>query len=124
MLSIGREQYGYPVTDELACPDGRGRFTHFRTMALLGDPEASIYWTPTTGAHELRGAIRAAWAAGGFERGPLGYPTSDEFDIGGQPGGRRSNVEHGFIDWSAQRGARVRGPVLFDQGSALNPVSD
>jgi len=43
------------VTDELVCPDGRGRFNHFRSVHLPGQPEASIYWTPTTGAHGLRG---------------------------------------------------------------------
>src|SRR4051812_15851575 len=61
-ISLGREQFGYPVTDELGTPGGRGRFNHFRTLQVLGDPEASIYFTPQTGAHEVRGAIRAAWA--------------------------------------------------------------
>jgi uncharacterized protein with LGFP repeats len=121
-VAVGRERYGYPITDELACPDGRGRFNHFRTVGLAGMPEASIYWTPQTGAHEVHGGIRAAWAARGWERGPIGYPTSDEFDSG--HGGRRSNFEHGFIDWTPQRGAQYHGPVLIDEGTALNPVHE
>jgi hypothetical protein len=59
---------------------------------------ASIYWSPATGAHEVHGAIRDAWAARHWENGPLGYPTSDEMDDG--HGGRVSHFEHGDIDWS------------------------
>ncbi len=54
-LTIGREQFGYPITDESACPDGVGRFNHFRAEQLDGKPEASIYWTPQTDAHEVMG---------------------------------------------------------------------
>jgi uncharacterized protein with LGFP repeats len=115
-LSLGREQFGYPSTDELGCPDGRGRFNHFLTMQLAGRPVASIYWTPTTAAHEVHGAIRAAWAQHGFERGPVGYPTSDEHDSSA-PGGRRNEFEHGFIDWTPQGGAQVHGPVPFDDNA-------
>jgi uncharacterized protein with LGFP repeats len=121
-VSLGREQYGYPVTDELGCPDGRGRFNHLRTMQVAGGPVASIYWTPTTDAHEVRGGIRAAWEKSGFERGPLGYPTSDEVSSGGK--GRRSNFEHGFISWTPKGGAQVHGPTPIDDGVELNPVND
>jgi uncharacterized protein with LGFP repeats len=82
-------------------------------MQVAGDPVASIYWTPTTAAHEVHGAIRDAWAQNGFERGPVGYPTSDEHNSS-VPGGRRSDFEHGFIDWTAQQGARVHGSVPID----------
>ena len=122
-VSLGRERFGYPITDELACPDGRGRFNHFRAMHIGGHPEASIYWTPSTGAHEVRGAIRAAWAGRGWERGPVGYPTGDEFATG-RGDERRSNFERGFIDWTSRRGAQVHGPVIIDNGTELNPVND
>jgi uncharacterized protein with LGFP repeats len=121
-LALGRERFGYPVTDELVCPDGRGRFNHFRTMHLPGHPVASIYWTQETGPHEVHGAIREAWARDGFERGPVGYPISDEFGLGGRR--RRSNFEHGFIDWTPQQGAHVHGPVIIDHGPVLNPVNN
>ena len=62
---------GYPTTDETGCPDGVGRFNHCQA--------GSIYWTPSTGAHEVHGLIRDFWAAHGWERNPaLGYPISDE----------------------------------------------
>ena len=66
---------GYPVTDELATPDGTGRYTHFTGQNPQG---GSIYWTPGTGAWAVYGAIRAEWAATGWERGPMGYPVTDE----------------------------------------------
>ena len=119
-LALGRERFGYPITDELPCPDRRGRFNHFRAMHVNGRPELSIYWTPRTAAHEVHGAIRTAWAARGWERSRLGYPTTDEFGSGTD--GRRSNFEHGFIDWDPRRGARVHEPVPIDDGPVLNPV--
>ncbi|WP_208971036.1 LGFP repeat-containing protein [Kineococcus rubinsiae] len=61
---------GYPVTDETATPDGRGRFNHFE--------RGSVYWSAATGAFEVHGAIRETWRALGWERGPLGYPVTDE----------------------------------------------
>ncbi len=62
---------GYPVTNELPTPDGIGRFNHFANSG-------SIYWTPSTGAWSIHGAIRAKWASLGWERGVLGYPVTDE----------------------------------------------
>src|SRR5664279_1949374 len=85
-----RSAIGYPLTDELGTPDGVGRFNHFAG--------GSVYWTPSTGAHEVHGAIRSVWAARGWETGGLGYPTSDEYSV---PGGRRSDFAHGSLTWSA-----------------------
>lgn len=92
---LGWEQgfLGFPVTGELATPDGVGRFNHFEG--------GSIYWTPWTDSHVVHGAIEAQWAALGWERGPLGYPTSDEYAV---PGGRRSTFEHGALTWSQSGG--------------------
>ncbi|MBS0583876.1 MAG: hypothetical protein JSS42_12320 [Proteobacteria bacterium] len=101
---LGNAQFGYPITDESTTPDRRGRYNHFRSVQLPGKPESSIYWTPETGAHEIHGLIRDAWAKSGWERGELGYPTSDEFQDGAF---RRSNFEHGYIQWSQQTGARI-----------------
>ncbi len=62
---------GYPTTDETATPDRIGRFNHFQ--------RGSIYWTPSTWAHEVHGLIRNFWAQHGWERNPqLGYPLTDE----------------------------------------------
>ncbi len=85
-----RSLLGYPVTDETGTPDGVGRFNHFAQSG-------SIYWTPSTGAQSVHGAIRAKWASMGWERSCLGYPVSDEFAI---PGGRQSNFQHGVMTYS------------------------
>ena len=38
----------------------------------------SIYWSPGSGAHSVRGEIRWSWWAQGWEAGPIGYPTTEE----------------------------------------------
>jgi hypothetical protein len=85
---------GYPTTDETGTPDGVGRFNHFSSTDGWG---GSIYWTPSTGAWSIHGAIRAEWASMGWERSCLRYPVSDEFAI---PGGRQSNLQGGVITFS------------------------
>lgn len=102
--SIGRTEFGYPITDERSTSDGRGRYNHFRGMQYPGRPESSIFWTPQTGAHAIYGAIRDAWAAQGWERGPLGYPASDEHQDGKY---RRVNFERGYIRWAPDTGIEV-----------------
>ncbi|KWW32736.1 LGFP repeat-containing protein [Cupriavidus metallidurans] len=101
---LGRVEYGYPITDESKTPDQRGRFNHFRAVHLPGTPESSIYWTPQTGAIAIYGAIREKWAAEGWERGRVGYPTSDEIADGPY---RRSTFERGFIRWTSTGGPQV-----------------
>ncbi|WP_448852614.1 alpha/beta hydrolase-fold protein [Corynebacterium sp. 335C] len=77
---------GHPLTGEKAAPDGKGRFVHFE--------HGSIYWTPDTGAQIVLGDVVNAWGATGWERGPLGYPTSDRYDV---PGGVAQDFQGGQI---------------------------
>jgi len=95
--SLGWERsfLGYPVTDETVAPDGVGHYNHFQN--------GSIYWSPSTGAHEVQGLIRDKWASLGWEQSYLGYPTSDEHDC--VNGARCSNFQNGYIVWSASTGA-------------------
>ena len=92
-LGWERSALGYPTTHEQGTPDGRGRYNHFQS--------GSIYWTSSTGAREVRGAIRQKWASLGWERSSLGYPTSNEFAV---PGGRATDFERGRIRWDAATG--------------------
>jgi hypothetical protein len=80
---------GYPLTDEQTSPDNVGHFSVFEG--------GSIYWSPKTGAHEVRGAIRDKYKELGWETGDLGYPTSGEVSL---PDGLRSDFEHGSITWT------------------------
>jgi hypothetical protein len=101
----GRENgLGYPLTDETTAPDGVGRFNHFEN-------QASIYWTPATGAHMVMGGIRQKWADLNWET-TVGYPTTDEQDM---PGGRVSHFQHGQISWTQQGGASLDF-LSFDTG--------
>ncbi len=77
---------GYPVTNEMATPDGVGRFNHFE--------HGSIYWTPETGAQVVLGDMMNAWGASGWELGPLGYPVESRREV---PGGVAQNFQHGTL---------------------------
>jgi hypothetical protein len=104
-LQFSRVDYGYPITDERTATDGRGRFNHFRAMHIQGRPEGSIFWSPETGAHAIYGLIRDAWAKQGWERGPLGYPKSDEYQDGKF---RRVDFQRGHILWAPDTGIQIR----------------
>lgn len=86
---------GSPTSAEQPCPDGIGRFRHYQ--------HGSIYWTPSTAAHEVHGAIHGLWSSVGWETSTLGYPTSDEMDTP-HHFGRVSHFQHGSIYWDAGRG--------------------
>lgn len=108
---LGWEQgpMGYPLNSETATPDGTGRYNHF-------SKGGSIYWTPQTGAHGVWGAIRGEWARLGWERSPLGYPTTSETvtpDRRGRYNHFRGGADGpGSIYWTPQTGAHgVWGPI-------------
>lgn len=82
---------GYPISNELPTAPGHpGAFNVFE--------RGSIYWSPATGAHEIRGAIRDHWAAQGYETGPLGFPTSDEVSVSV---GRGQTFQGGTLRWAS-----------------------
>ena len=105
--SLGWEKsfLGCPITDETTTPDGIGRYNHFQ--------QGSIYWTPSTGGHEVHGTIREKWSSLGWEKGFLGYPTTDEISTGSL-GGRYSDFQGGSIYWSPRTGAHERAGSLPD----------
>ncbi|WP_410664860.1 AbfB domain-containing protein [Amycolatopsis sp. lyj-84] len=94
--------FGAPTTDETATPDKIGRYNHFAGGG-------SIYWTSTTGAQLVYGAIKNRWQQLGWELSYLGYPTSDELAV---TGGRCSNFQRGSIHYSFATG------VTTDRSSA------
>lgn len=90
---------GSPTTGEICGTLGGGCYQLFQNGA--------INWTPATGAHYTRGAIRAEWASTNFEKGPLGYPTTDEIcgTLGGGTTGCKQNYQGGVITWTPTLGA-------------------
>jgi len=83
---------GFPETDEQSTSLGTGRFNHFQG--------GSIYWTESTGAWEIHGAIRINWWELGGDRSDLGYPISDEenwTNPSNNSAGRISHFQRGSI---------------------------
>lgn len=114
---------GSSLTDETPAPDGVGRYNVFEN--------GSIYWSPSTGAYEVHGAIRDKWRDAGWEAGALGYPISNETATPDGVG-RFSVFEHGSIYWTPQLGAHeVHGAIRdkwrdlnWETGSLGYPTSD
>lgn len=59
----------------------------------------TIYWSLTTGAHEVHGAINRRYHELHEDLGALGLPVSDDLDDPTVEGGRISWFEHGAIRW-------------------------
>ncbi|NIZ91503.1 SpoIID/LytB domain-containing protein [Kineococcus rubinsiae] len=114
---------GYPVTGDVRTPNGAGYYTHFQG--------GSIYFSAATGAHEVRGAIRDAWARQGWETGPLGFPTSGDQRT---PAGTAwyTHFQGGSVYASSVGGVHaVRGPIRdawaaqgWETGTLGYPVGD
>lgn len=50
----------------------------YGNVSLVKTENGAIYQSDATGAHAVWGAIGDAWAAQGFEHGPLGLPVAEE----------------------------------------------
>lgn len=87
-LSWERGLLGYPVSDEVAVTGGRA--SQFQG--------GNVYWSESTGAHEVHGAILGRYLQLGGTGSRLGLPTSDEYTIST---GRRSDFQHGAILWNS-----------------------
>jgi L,D-peptidoglycan transpeptidase YkuD (ErfK/YbiS/YcfS/YnhG family) len=113
---------GYPASDEM--PMTRGA----RGQAYQN---GSIYWGGSTGAHVSMGAIRAAWGSTGYEKGFLGYPTTDEI-WGMAKGGIGQAYEGGSIYFTPATGAHISmgairslwGQQGFEKGALGYPTTD
>jgi uncharacterized protein with LGFP repeats len=89
---------GYPVGDATCGLTGGGCLTHFQ--------RGSIYWSRSTGAHVVSGAVAGKWAATGWEWGSLGYPVGDA-TCGLTGGGCLTHFQRGSIYWTRSTGAHV-----------------
>lgn len=111
--SLGYESgfLGFPTTDELPCPDGKGRFNHFQ--------KGSIYWKPSISAHEVHGLIRKYWADHGWEKNPdLGYPVSDELPTKANSKNRYNDFENGVLFWKyGEKNASILSKLTLDNAS-------
>ena len=80
-----------PISDEKCGLKNRGCFQRFEG--------SSIHWTSASGAHATKrgSAIQKAWKSQSYERGRLGYPTSEEFTWGKYV---RQEFQGGYVLWS------------------------
>ncbi|GAC1325949.1 MAG: hypothetical protein NVSMB13_09950 [Mycobacteriales bacterium] len=92
---------GAPTSAETALPDG----------AFATYQNGVIYYSPTTSAWEVHGAILGAWTALGAQNGVEGYPTTDERGLPDGVG-RFNLLATGSIYWTPQTGAHeVHGAI-------------
>ena len=110
----GPEKLGFPIADQSAVTGG--------TAAAFQN--ASIYASQATGAHVVRGEVRAAWWGRGGVTGPLGFPTKNTASVAGlgDTTGQVGTFSGGALYWSAATGARlVSGNVLTAYVAAGGP---
>jgi len=100
---------GLPLTDELATPGRTGAYNHFQG--------GSVYWSPATGAHVVRGGIRERWASLGWERG-LGFPTTDDAPTPGRTG-YYTHFQGGSVYFSPATGSHAVRGAIRDRWAAL-----
>ncbi len=122
--AIGAEKsIGYPKTNELSTPVKFGRFNHFE--------RGSIYWSPSSGAHVIRGEIRKKWASLGWENSFLGFPVTDETATPHRYGSF-NHFQGGSIYWNSVYGAHFVRGLIRDKWASLGwensrfgfPISD
>ncbi|RZU33067.1 S8 family serine peptidase [Blastococcus saxobsidens] len=89
---------GYPTADQVCGLPDAGCFVHFQ--------RGSVYASAATGAHDVSLVIRDAWARSGWERGTLGYPTTDTL-CGLRDGGCFQHFQRGSVYWSPGTGSRL-----------------
>ena len=87
----------YPITRERDALGGR--FNNFQG--------GSIYWSSATDAHNVQGLIYQKWADNNWERGPLGFPASDEFSAGNGSGKGNHFQNKSSIYWTSGTGAHT-----------------
>lgn len=113
---------GYPTSDEIGTGDNVGRKQSFQRGRIYGS---------LSGVVSIEGKILEKWIETGEERGPLGYPATDEE---GTPDGigRFNRFALGMIYWHPTYGAHpVLGAILlkwsaagFERSSFGYPIED
>lgn len=109
-LDWERGLLGYPVSDQAYTADGIGLYQHFQ--------KGSIFVSPSGDVHAVDGIICEKWASLDWERGALGYPTTDT-DFLPDKIGRHCHFQHGCIYWSPETGAHEVHGLIREKWEAL-----
>ena len=91
---------GYPTGDQAPTAHGDGAWQQFEFGS-------DIYWSPSTGPHELRGPLLDRWRALGADCGILGLPTSSAR-------WQEDGADYGIVRCHAtfERGEILFGPTI------------
>jgi uncharacterized protein with LGFP repeats len=108
-LGWERSSLGLPVRDVGTTPDGQAQFGHFQG--------GSIYSLSGGVNRVLPKPIVAAWGRNGWERGALGYPTSDVLTASGG-NGEAMTFEGGVVYADGDAAAALHGAVLAAHDTA------
>ncbi|WP_309130040.1 N-acetylmuramoyl-L-alanine amidase [Brevibacterium sp.] len=84
---------GAPVATMKALSNPDGWYQHFAN--------GTVYWSSATGAHFNTGGIRTAYAALGYEKGILGFPSSDEIRFKYRSNAVYQTFRNGMITYSS-----------------------
>ena len=102
-----RGQMGYPTGEETATAGGGVNQTF---------QGGTAYWSPRTGSHAVSLSMLELYGQHGYERGHLGYPTSEPYWDGNR---QKQNFEHGVLEktndfnvtWAGQPNNYFCGPT-------------
>ncbi|MEJ5997671.1 LGFP repeat-containing protein [Corynebacterium sp. H130] len=106
---------GYPTSDEIGTGDNVGRKQSFQRGRIYGTLSGHV---------SIEGKILEKWIETGEEKGPLGYPATDEE---GTPDGigRFNRFALGMIYWHPQHGAHpILQPILRTWSEAGYEISE
>ncbi len=104
------QMLGNPTSAESSVSDGKQR--HYQW--------GSLYWSPSTGVHEVHGSILWRYRQLGGPSSFLGFPETDEKrvyfkqDVPDQRVGSRNNFEGGAIIWGEETGPKWVGEEIAD----------
>lgn len=83
---------------------------------------ATIFWSPTTGAQAVGGLILSRWEASGGPAAGIGYPTSTVLSCDAGAGCTQT-FESGVITWSGATGAQLVGGQIYQRWIAEGGLS-
>ncbi|RBP63982.1 uncharacterized protein with LGFP repeats [Brevibacterium sanguinis] len=102
---------GPPVATEKSLTNPAGAYQHFAN--------GTVYWSRSTGAHLNTGGIRSAYAAIRYEKGVLGFPSSDEIRFRHRSDAVYQNFQHGMITYSSATKGQPLSHGMLSRWKAL-----
>lgn len=103
---------GAPTANEKKISSPSGYYQWFKN--------GKVYYSSKTGAHFVKsGTFNNAYKSVKYEKGSLGYPTSEIKKFKNIKGGEYQNFEKGMITYSKSTGARVTTSTMMKKWKSL-----